>query len=278
MANDKNDDINQQIELGLKKKHLNETYSADFTHASDLEPDVEMAWLESIEAFEEQFSKRETIQMWHFIGCPSFTKMDDMGDAELSIELTRLMGLMTANGVVLDTLCKVNDREIYRFITEELFVYEMDNVRIKGMNSCFIYEEFHPNAEYDIKACFDAFWTRTMKKWQAYGGGEYDLMCLDINGFLDKDGVAVDAPTVKSKINSFLDAFDYFEVRSQQIERLDISQTKTDAELHFRVVYVGCFDGCPDKFPFDGTGLFRLRPSKYGGWDIYAIDMPGLVI
>jgi hypothetical protein len=278
MANNKNDDVNRQIEIGLKQKYLSETYGADFTHASGLEPDVEMAWLESIEAFEEQFSKRETIQMWHFIGCPSFRKIEDMGSAEIAIELTRLMGLMTANGVVLDTLCEVNDGEIYRFITEELFVYEMDNVRIEGMNSCFIYEEFHPNAEYDIRACFDAFWTTTMKKWKGFGGNGYDLLYVDINDFLDRDGMAVDAKTVESKINSFLDSFDFFDLHSHQIERLVINPNKTDAELHFQVVYDGCFDGCPDQFPFNGKGLFRLRPSEYGGWGIYAIDMPGLVI
>jgi hypothetical protein len=278
MAYSKNDDVNRQLDIGLKKKHLSDAYGADFTHSSGLEPDVEMAWLESIEAFEEQFKKRETIQVWHFIGCPSYSKTDEMGDAELAVELSRLMGLMNANCVVLDTLCKVDDRELYRFITEDLFVYEMNNVRVAGMNTCFIYEEFHPNVEYDIRACFDVFWTTTMKKWKGFGGDGYDLLYVDINGFLGQDGRAVGAMAVRAKIYSFLDAFDFFEVRSNQIERLVINQDKTDAELHFNVVYDGCYDGCQERSSFNGKGFFRLKPSEYGGWGIYAIDMPGLVI
>jgi len=38
---------------------------------------------------------------------------------------------------------------IYKFITEELFDHEMDDIMLPGFVHHFIYEEFHPNHEYD---------------------------------------------------------------------------------------------------------------------------------
>jgi len=40
---------------------------------------------------------------------------------------------------------------LYRFITEELFKEELDDIKIEGMTHHYIYEEFHPNHEHDIK-------------------------------------------------------------------------------------------------------------------------------
>ncbi|NJO68093.1 MAG: hypothetical protein HC830_01405 [Bacteroidetes bacterium] len=37
----------------------------------------------------------------------------------LSEELDRLMNCLNDNNIVLDTLCPVDDKELYRFITEE---------------------------------------------------------------------------------------------------------------------------------------------------------------
>ena len=55
------------------------------------------------------------------------------------------MNILNKNSIQLDTICDVEEREIYRFVTEELFSHKMDNMRIPGMMACFIYEEFHPN-------------------------------------------------------------------------------------------------------------------------------------
>jgi hypothetical protein len=48
-------------------------------------------------------------------------------------------------------------KKLYRFIAEELFFHEMNNVRVKGMVTCFIYEEFHPNAKLDIEDAYEYF-------------------------------------------------------------------------------------------------------------------------
>ncbi|MBK6536623.1 MAG: hypothetical protein IPG09_02205 [Ignavibacteria bacterium] len=44
---------------------------------------------------------------------------------------------MEENGIVLDTLCDYEDEVIYKFITEELFREETNNIRIEGMRHCF---------------------------------------------------------------------------------------------------------------------------------------------
>lgn len=55
------------------------------------------------------------------------------------------------NHLILNFLCDYSDRVKYEFITEELFEEKISDIRIEGMRTNFIYEEFHQNHEYDIK-------------------------------------------------------------------------------------------------------------------------------
>ena len=46
---------------------------------------------------------------------------------------------------------KVTTRDLYRFTIEELFEHEMDDIDLPGTVSCFTYDEFHPDHEYENK-------------------------------------------------------------------------------------------------------------------------------
>lgn len=53
---------------------------------------------------------------------------------------------------------------------------------------------------------------------------------------------------------------------------------KTDATLSFTIDYKGCFNNSSEFVAYKGNGIFRLKPTEYGGWDIYHINIPGLKI
>ena len=76
---------------------------------------------------------------------------------ELAGELDRLFELLFENDIAIDFLHEQNDREMYRFITEEMLEEEIDDIQIPGMVSHFIYEEFHPNDEDDITDAIEEF-------------------------------------------------------------------------------------------------------------------------
>jgi hypothetical protein len=273
-----NDDVNRQIDIGLKKTFLKETYGADFHQHSELDPSIEMAWLESIEVFEQQFNSCNTIPLYEYIGCPDYKKPNELAISEVSDELKKLMELMAENGIDLSANSRVDDAELYRFIVEELFLHQMNNMRIKGMITGFIYEEFHPNAEDDIQMCYDYFWSWTMAKKEGYGDERYDLLYVDKEGFVSADGQPISKDDLSRRINTFLDAFDYFKVVDNSIVQVVINDLNNDAELRCSIHYKGCFHKRPEMVTFKGEGVFKCHPCKFGGWSIYSISMPGLEI
>jgi hypothetical protein len=79
-------------------------------------------------------------------------------------------------------------------------------------------------------------------------------------------------------INNFLDTFDLFEVVTYDEKTFEINQEQTDAKIIFTSHYKGLYENSNKTFDFKGNGCFKLKPSEYGGWEMYHIDLPGLSI
>lgn len=279
MTSFSNKEWDKKIDNGLKREELEEKYDMKFSNMGDLPPEIESEWLKSIENFEKQHQNAEKITVWDFIGKPEYKTTEELLTEEIPDELQHLFQILNENQISLNTLCEVDKKELYRFITEELFKYEMDNVRIDGMTSYFTYEEFHPNAKLDIESAYEHFFTTTMSKEENYGvDGGYDMLYVDFDYYKDANGNILGEETVRSCINNFLDSFDSFKIRSNQIKSIDINNEENDAVVNFYIQYQGILDQSNDKFEFEGDASFKLRPSVYGGWSIYNINMPGLEI
>jgi hypothetical protein len=278
MNKSENDYYNQKIENELKKKELEQKYGAHFSQGSNLPTEIENEWLSNIEKFEQQFNNSETISVFKAIGEPAFKRIEELKPNEISFELQSLFDLMNKNDIILDTLCEVEEKELYRFITEELFEYKIENIRIEGMNTCFIYEDFYPNALLDIEQAYDYFFRMTMAKMKNIGGPGYDLLYIDTKNYQDINGEKLEEEKVINKLNQLLDSFDYFKIISNEIDEVQTNKDKTDAKLTCNIHYVGCFANTPETITFKGNGVFRLKPSEYGGWNIYHINIPGFQI
>lgn len=239
---------------------------------------MESKWLDNIEQFEQQYDKAEPITVWEYIGKPEYRTAEEIEPVKISSELENIMNTMNKHSIALDTLCPVDDKELYRFITEELFLHNIENMHIEGMMTCFIYEEFHPNAEYDIRQAYDYFFRMTMGKMKNIGGEGYDLLYIDTENFTNLKGENPGKNRVIKSINTFLDAFDYFEVSANDIRNIVINKDKTDAKLSAEIKYKGCFNNSSESVIFKGIADFRFKPGIYEGWDIYYIDLPGLQI
>lgn len=268
----------KKIDNELKKKELEKKHGAHFSENSDMPLELESEWLNSIEAFELQHENAKTTTVFEYIGSPEFRKIGELKPNDIPIELDRLNDLLQKGNVSLSTLCNVDDKELYRFIIEELFQYEMDDVRIPGMMSCFTYEDFHANAEWDIEMAFDYFFRTTMGKMENFGGEGYDMLYVDTENYKDTKGEIIEKRKVVDAINNFLDSFDSFEIIANGINSIEINDEETDATISFYVDYRGLFSNSKDTFDFKGNARFKLKPSEYGGWSIYHIDLPGLVI
>ena len=272
-------EIDRKIDNELKKRDLTEKYGASFSNINDdLSPEIENIWLNNIEEFEKQYEKAKLTTVWEYIGKPEYRKITEINESEISPRLNELFDLLDKNNISLDTICDVEEKELYRFITDELFEHEMDDMRIPGMTSCFIYEEFHPNAKNEIERAIDYFFRVTMAKMKNIGGEGYDLLYIDEQNFCDIDGNTIDKEKVIKSINTFLDSFDSLSIVTYDVKSLAINKEEEDACVDFHICYRGVFDGTAQYVEYKGDGSFKLHPSEYGGWSIYQIDMPGLKI
>jgi hypothetical protein len=115
----------------------------------DFPPDVENEFLKSILAVEEDEAQFEEIPIYDFIGRPDFIKETDLSDEELEIELDRVSDLLSDKNIIYDSIFEVDDRDMYKFLTEDLFQHPIINNFVEGWGSHYYYETFHPNHEND---------------------------------------------------------------------------------------------------------------------------------
>jgi len=148
-----NPEENLRIENDILKLKLHATYGADMYigPGKDLPPEIENEFLKNVIAFEEAMENEEVGSLYDKVGRPAYKAAADLTDEEITTELARLHAVMNDHDIQLDVLGKYDNRTIYSFITEELFVQEViTGCTIPGFTYHFIYEEFHPNHEYDI--------------------------------------------------------------------------------------------------------------------------------
>lgn len=116
-----------------------------------LSPDIENEFLKNIIEFEKQFDEHKTIKVFDKIGRPDiFLPIAEIEEHEIDKKYAELLDYIGERGISF-SICSPNisKRELYRFITEELFETEVDDINIPGMISGFIYDEFYPDPVYD---------------------------------------------------------------------------------------------------------------------------------
>ncbi|MEP6674005.1 MAG: hypothetical protein ABJA78_02595 [Ferruginibacter sp.] len=156
----------------LKMKMMLEK-GAEFGGMSNTEnftPEMENIFLKNILDFETQLENAERITIFDRIGKPgNFKAAAESADAELEIAWIEVNALLNKNGITLDCCSpNISKRELYRFITEELFLQEVDKISLPGWYSTFIYDEFHPDPFYEntteaVQECIHILGNEKMK-------------------------------------------------------------------------------------------------------------------
>jgi len=252
--NNSDDELEKlRIDNEFKKMKMMLEHGARFSETTGdktLHPLIENEFLKSVEAFENAYQDAERILLYDFIECPDFIPVHEVPDSQISAELDRIMNILNKNGIQLDTICDVDEREIYRFVTEELFRHEMDNMRIPGMMNCFIYEEFHPNHEYDIREhSIDGIKSFLDKKSDFY------------TTFFTREAVE------DVHLKHFRDAYKSFAIKHFEITHLTFDEEK--AFVHFDIDFTGKIEGSTEKQYFKGEGTIELIYR----WDYWCIGM-----
>lgn len=119
--------------------------------AEELPADVENDFLNHIVEYEKQLAEQKTIKVFDRLEKPQqFKRVNEISDSQIDAAYRSLLEYLAKYGIGFDVCSpNISARELYRFITEELFEYEMQDIRIPGMMSNFIYDEFYPDPVYD---------------------------------------------------------------------------------------------------------------------------------
>jgi len=224
-----NDNLNELEKLKaendfLKMKIMLEN-GADFyipgEENTELNPEIENQFLNNIIEFEKQFQQRKTITVFDKIGRPlHFKRMNDIPDDAINSEWDNLLEYMQQYGIDLSACSpKVTARELYRFTTEELFKHETDDIKIPGMISGFLYDEFYPDYEYDntryaIDDCIKPFLCKELLDFTPWFAKENIQLNTHVN---------LTQEELKEVVNAFKEKFN-------DIELIEVSDVKCDIE------------------------------------------------
>jgi hypothetical protein len=143
------EELQQENEL-LKLKIMAQ-FGGNTNSASDISPELQNEFLKNVLRFEEQFGNGKTIKISSLLNERRFPSATSLNRAEVTSGLSELMELLAEKGIHVDFLAEYPEEVKYSFIVEELLEKEIEDMSGMGFTTNFIYEEFHPNHEYDIK-------------------------------------------------------------------------------------------------------------------------------
>ncbi len=266
--------MNKKKEIEEKKKILKKEFGMeDFHSTGDLPPEIESQFLDHILEFEKQFEKQNNTTVYKRIGSPDFIRLDELKENQLSGELEKITKIANENGIQLNILCEVGENEIYRFITEELFDYEIEDINIPGMIANFIYEEFYPNHECDIKEHSREVLNYILKPDKEF----WEYIPLERDDFISKNGNKIKEEELKKNIFNFKDSFTSFAIDKLEFTFVSIDIKKQEGSAEFNISYTAVPESGSGNMKFEGEGRFHLK-YEYEYWVVSGIDMPGLMI
>lgn len=260
-----------RIENEVEKLKLSAFHDVTFFIKSELPPEIENEWLKYIQAFEEQSKNIDQIAVAERLGNPQFPSVDELSDNQIRENLDKILDLMYENGICLDALPEVSDAKLYRFITKELFLEEIDDFNIEGMMTCFIYEDFYPNDRYDIEQTIENFISEMLsKEFRDYLSTNLASDCKS------HDGEPLTTDQAVEKTIAFSDLFERFSIKALSDFEIDIEEDEQEAAAHFFLEYEAYSKS--EITPFKGKGTAKLRVGERGYWNIVSLAMPGFVI
>jgi hypothetical protein len=271
-ANNNAEDLQNENEF-LKMKLMLER-GAKFGTCNDpgeLSPAIENLFLKNIMAFEEKMDGCKTIRIFDKIGRPSHFKPEsEIQDADLSKALENILQYLETNHIVLHVVSpNVPERELYRFIIEELFEEEMNDMGMDGWDTVFIYDEFHPDVKYDntrmaLNDCISQILNNTHLKFM----GHYRQQGLKLNNHYP-----ITEETFKTIVNRYKSSFENTEILELKDTGCQINGNDCEVNGLYKLkAMVG-----REPIEWEGSWCVRLdKEPEFGHWYINEVQISGI--
>jgi hypothetical protein len=270
-----NPEENLQIENEILRMKVKAELGGAYEGSENLPPEIENEFLKNILAFEHRFASSKMVKLFDLLDKPVFKKADELDDDGISKELEDLEELLEQKGIVVEFIQQRDDRFKYKFITEELFEHETDDLLLEGVTKYFTYEEFHPDHEAEIKDITTDF----LSDWfERSIDGRNQLYLGD--QFIQPDGKILDKEKLIHKINLVFDAYTDFEECEYVLNEIkfDLNENSEDTNegMGFSegvVKYTAILENGDKKLI---EGPFKIYLSReYGCWRIFFFYLTG---
>lgn len=262
-------DENKRMENELLQLKLKAELGADTHISANIPPSIENIFLKNILVFETGLAQAEEIRIFELIGKPDFLPEAQLDDISLEAELNRLMDLINQKQIALDFLGAYDCRTKYKFISEELFEEKVMNIELPGMIMHFVYEEFHPNHNLDIKQKTEKFisaWFKQEKEQLSFSLA--DQLILPDGKIRNKDKII-------DKFNIIFDSYPQFKNGKYTITDINF-ELKEDIGLAYAEGIMKYTAITEDRHKIQIDGPFKLYfTMEYEWWSIYYFVLPG---
>jgi len=254
----------------LKMKMMLE-HGADFHFSSAGPPEIENDFLKYVMAFEAQHANPVYTTVYKKIGSPThFKPVASITDADMETEYDHLISYMNKRGVNLGCCSpNISARELYRFVTEELFEKEIADINVPGMISSFIYDEFYPDHEYDntrvaVGECIGYIFSKSPLEFM----GQFDQHDLQIN---DHEGLS--EKNFQLIVNRFKDLFIEINLRYTEVENCSFKENNCSVKGKYGVDLITT----NDKMSIDDNWIVEfLYKEDCGYWYISKVRLGGI--
>lgn len=189
---------------------------------SKVPAEIEHFFLQQVIDFEQREAVAKEMSVFEVLGSPQhFPLVEMMGEERCKEMLRELLNLMSTKQIQLVVLRPdVSSREIYRFITEELFAHKMLHIELPGMQTNFIYDEFHPDYTFDnkniaVNDCLRQIFSTNDLQWTFH----FDQI-LQLN---QSQNLKIEV--FRNKINVFKKKFEKIEPLQLIVLQTELSQT-----------------------------------------------------
>jgi len=127
------------------EREIEEMLEEEMLGELDEEDDDE--FINKVEEFKKGHSKAKMISVYKKIGKPKFTELKKLDPKNLKDELRKLIVALDNFNIIVHSHGDYDDKEKYRFITEEIFKEFVEDDKKKHIT--FVYEDYHPEMDDD---------------------------------------------------------------------------------------------------------------------------------
>ena len=268
-----NDEEKVKAENNFLKMKMMLEHGADIHFSSKGPPEVENDFLKYIMAFEKQSANPVYTTVFKKIGSPThFKPAQEINETDIDQALDDLIEYINERGVDLSCCSpNISSRELYRFILEELFEKEINDIDIPGLTDCFIYDDFHPDHEYDnTRAAIDECIGLILSNEPFDFLSHFNRDNIQLNNH-----IGLSEESLKAIVNQFKELFSAINLQDAEIESCLINgnncivKGKYDVDLLTNLEKINIKDSWQVEFLFrEDCGYWYIVNVQLGGINI----------